>query len=306
MVYNSLALGRRVIEAVRDGRQAMKTASNSGFVDWGIPVLYSRDPALVLRQASAAAPPAWQRSFEAALSQSSSVEALGATNVEGGPSMVVERTARPRQRTTPRCRVALVDLDAKVAFLPDLVEQVNAAQSYYRFYVAYLPVPSGAVRTDLEKHPQLFLPRIQEDLRSAPQALHVDIVCCLSQHYLAGEDAEGTFSYHLAASIGEEEPVVVIATGSLPALAAEAGVSFAKAVLCVCLSQIILAEGRWEDLDYHDETVGCLFDFCKKHADVVVGLQKMAFTHTECRDKIKDPQQLAAIDALIATDIVET
>jgi hypothetical protein len=67
-----------------------------------------------------------------------------------------------------------------------------------------------------------------------------------------------------------------------------------------------LLEQRWEDLGYHDESVGCLFDFCEQHRDLVAGLKRMKFDHPECRNQINDPEQLAAIDALLATDIVET
>ena len=306
MVYNSLALGKQMIEAIRDGRMAMKNATGSGFLDWGIPVLYTRDAALTLRPTPVETSVPWRENFEAIVANVAPAPAVVFSEAPpGAPSVVVGRTLGSPPKPAQK-RIALVDFDAKVAFLPDLVEQVNAAQKYYHFQVAYLPMPSGAIRTDMDDEPQLYLPRIEKDLKNAPAELHVDMVCCLTQHYLAGTDGNDTYWNHLAAAVnGTKDRVIVVTTGGLAEFAREAGVSFAKAVLCLCLSQIVVAEQRWPGLGYHRDTEGCLFDFCENHADVVVGLKKMAFTHKKCRDKIKDPEQLAAIDALIKTDITE-
>jgi hypothetical protein len=313
MVYNSLALGRPIVEAVREGRRAMKHASESGFIDWGIPVLYARDATIVLRPGPGpgAAADGWRPIFEAAVESGSPFAALATPRPAGGaasvPSVVVERTARsldPTPSTPPRYRVALVDYDSKVAFLPDLVERVNAAQTYFQFSVAYLPIPSGAVRTDFDA-PQLYLPRIRDGLKNAAETLKVDMVCCLTRNYLAGEENGVAFWNYLGAPLDDESPVVAISTGPLRGFAQQAGVSFAKAVLYVCLSEAVLAEGRWPGLEYHKKTAGCMFDFCETHSDIVIGLEKMAFTHDTCRGQIKDPRQLAAIDALIAADVPE-
>jgi len=58
---------------------------------------------------------------------------------------------------------------------------------------------------------------------------------------------------------------------------------------------------RWT-IKYHDDTYGCPFDFCGNRGDIVVGLKKMKFDHKECRSKIRDLEQLAAIDHFFGID----
>jgi len=67
----------------------------------------------------------------------------------------------------------------------------------------------------------------------------------------------------------------------------------------MCLGQILVAERRFK-LSYHDETRGCLFDFCERRQDIVEGLRNKRFNHKSCRGKIKDADLLAAIDVLMA------
>lgn len=47
-IYNALACGRPLGEALRDSRGAMSFDGKSQFFDWGIPVLYASDPDLIL------------------------------------------------------------------------------------------------------------------------------------------------------------------------------------------------------------------------------------------------------------------
>jgi CHAT domain-containing protein len=47
-VYNALVAGHSVVSAMREGREAMNFAPDPRQPDWGIPVLYSFSPGLVL------------------------------------------------------------------------------------------------------------------------------------------------------------------------------------------------------------------------------------------------------------------
>ena len=62
---------------------------------------------------------------------------------------------------------------------------------------------------------------------------------------------------------------------------------------------LLMGDPRW-DLPPHEKTYGCLFDFLRNRADIVVGLSKMKFDHQQCRRRIGDADQLKAIDALLA------
>lgn len=308
MIYNALAAGKPLIEAMRAGRLAMTFADKPQFFDWGIPVLYAADPDLVLFPQPKARSAKWVESFEAALDSSNVVQVFTAQTVAGGPSVSVERTTRSSSSAQSKVRVALNDIDSKVGFLPDLVEAANRAQTYYHFQVVYLPTPSGAVRTDFDKSaapPQMFLPRLEEYLGNAPRDLGVDLVCCLTRHPIAGEEDGELFWNFFASPLNNNSRVSAVSTFELRDFAREAGASFAKATLRLCLGMLLVTEGRWP-VRFHEETMSCLFDYCERRADIVKGLRHMRFDHSICRQQIEDPLQLEAIDALHALEIPES
>src|SRR5438093_6042004 len=143
--YNALVHGKRVLEAVRGGRLAMQFGAQASFCDWGIPVLYSSQSDLVLFPTASGAP-ASEAPVELAI--------RAEPKWSGGPSLTVERTLsvlkgaaieravgtasemrtiaidlpepprRKRREVAARepavaKRVALIDIDARVGFLPD-------------------------------------------------------------------------------------------------------------------------------------------------------------------------------------------
>jgi hypothetical protein len=144
--------------------------------------------------------------------------------------------------------------------------------------------------------------------------MNVDKVCCLTRCWVAGVDAQGVaFDTYRLSALNSSEDVVAISTFHLREYAREAGVSYAKATLYVCLSSIVASDTRYDDLIprasddehpfIHPETAGCLFDNCENRDDIVVGLKRMRFDHEKCRAKITDPEHLAAIDALMALEV---
>ncbi len=145
-IYNTLLTGKPLGDAIRDGRTAMYFAERAKYLDWGIPVLYTTDPGQVILP-KVGRKPAWASKLEEATGRGVLIETLAAGNKSGAPSLVVEATRATT--TSAKYRVALIDIDAKAGFLPDLVEAANQKQKYYHFAVAYFPVPSGYARGDL-------------------------------------------------------------------------------------------------------------------------------------------------------------
>jgi CHAT domain len=298
--YNSLLGGRPLDEAIRSGRSAMCLDEHTKFFDWGIPVLYSIDPSVKLFPGSANKY-SWARIYDNAPGGQELIQALTRTAAEmpGNPSVVVEGTERSGQ--PHKNSVALIDIDSKVGFLPELVRAANRAQSYYEFKVAYVPVPIGYVRSDLGDRPETYLPRLESYLSKMTKQLSADFVCCLTQNPVAGKK----FSNHFAATLDENRRVFVVSTCDVREFAQDVQIPFAKAVLALCLSMLLVTDGRWP-IGYHSETQGCLFDYCEVRSDLKVGLAKMRFDHEPCRAKIGDPEQLNAIDALAGLAVPES
>lgn len=305
VVYNALLRGAVLGDAVGDGRNGLNWADKSRFLDWGIPVLFSKAPHQALFEPSGAP-------YREHLDEISWIKA------HGRPRLGFERTPSPDGRnadfqsslivTKPTSRpsqvsVALVDLDAGAGFLPSLVEAANEVQDFYDFRVAYVPMPAGGIRNRFgneKTDPQLFVPYFDAVAEDLPVRLGVNTVCVVTQNLLAGVDKRGRekWNYFLIRS-GASPSVFFLSVHSLREYAARAGVPYEKAVLAICLRGMLKSDARWK-LTSHKKTFGCLFDFCEDRDDIMVGLRKMKFDHMACRDKIGDPHQLAAIDALLA------
>jgi hypothetical protein len=155
---------------------------------------------------------------------------------------------------------------------------------------------------------------LEEYLRTTPKDLNVDKVCCLTRCRVAGVFDNGKpFADYRYSALNSTEDVVIISTHKLREYAREAAVSYAKATLYICLSSIVASDVRYDkfiptasDTEHpyiHQETAGCLFDECDNRDDLVVGLKRMKFDHEKCRFKIKDPDHVAAIDALLALEV---
>ncbi|MEW6731257.1 MAG: CHAT domain-containing protein [Acidobacteriota bacterium] len=299
-IYNALVSGKSLTNALRDGRQAMTFSEKSQFFDWGIPVLYSSDPEITIFPRSKNQPePSWLLDFENALKIPQAITALTSPRVDNGPTITVARTVQPSHRNNAQVRVALIDINAKVGFLPDIVEAANQAQDYYDFQVSYAPIPAGTIKLEQKQnlHPYLYLPPLEDYLHGLAVGLQAQIVCYLTRYLISDGNTDDLF----AVALQNADNVSVISTFELRKYAREAKVPFAKATLFLSLMMIIAADQRWS-IRQHDQTVGCLFDYCNNRDDLVVGLRHMKFDHKKCRDKIDDQQQLTAIDALLALE----
>lgn len=290
--YDVLSSGKPLIDAMRAGRAAMGLAEDGRFFDWGIPVLYTRAPQLVVF-------PEVNAALEAL-----HVPPVAPRDTMGKIAALVPRSmvhdAKHAPEVSRALTVALVDIDARAGFLAATIEAANHAQQYYQFRLAYLPVPSGAVRKDIIDSPQLFVPALEEFAKATPSRLSADRVCFLTRNLLAGHG----YWNHSGATLDDRDDVFFVSTADLREFAQEAGTTFAKAVLLVCLSMLVTADERWQ-LGHHEETAGCLMDYCHDRHDMVVSLQHMRFDHAPCRSRIKDEAMLAAIDAIIALVVEE-
>jgi hypothetical protein len=293
-IYNTLLTGKPIGDAIRDGRNAMSLSTSAQFFDWGIPVLYTTNPSQIILP-SMKGQPVWAKDYMSALGTGKLVNKLAVSRTPGAPSILNERTRQ--DGSAAKCKVALIDIDSKVGFLPDLAQSSNSAQDYYYFEVVYLPVPSGYVRRDINYEPQTYVPRLAATIESALITLDVDYACFLTSNLVATEEDGTTYSNLFAATLPDNDYVSVVSTFDMRKYAREAGQPFAKSVLMVCLSMLVEADPRW-DIQRHMKTVGCLFDYCGTRSEIVVGLRKMKFDHQHCRNLIKDKAQLKAIDAL--------
>jgi hypothetical protein len=294
MVYNALSSGMPLIDALRDGRLAMGYSGGSKFFDWGIPVLYSFDPDIVIFRRPANKQKAW---VTTAIGSGNVIRALASGSALGKPSVFAALKTRSTGSIHRKFTVAIVDIDTKVGFLPELIEKANRIQAYFYFKVAYLPFPSSTFG-ERDEGMIMSTPKIENYLASLTRDLNVDRVCCLT----ACRIDDGETSNLLTVTADKNPYVSILSTFGLRGYALSANVSFPKAVLFLCMGAILAMDDRW-NLTFHAKTMNCLMDYCAHLGDMVEGLRHMKFDHIRCRAKVRDREELAAIDSLLAVDL---
>lgn len=293
MIYNSLVAGVPLVDALRAGRQAMNYANDGKFCDWGIPVLYSFDPNLVIFKATKQK---WVSQFKDALQSENVLKAMARDSGAEEPSVFAASTKKYPHEGHPNISVALADIDSKVGFLPEIAQQANAAQRYFYFKVAYAPIPSGSFRERKGAKKIFVLDRVEHYLKELTGDLQADRVCCLTECLVDDGKDDDLF----ASGVEGNRNVSVISSFDLRRYSREAGVPFEKSVLFLCLAMLVVNE---PNLEFHDETAGCLLDFCNDRDDIVLGLKRMKFDHKPCRDQITNVKLLKAIDTLLALKV---
>jgi hypothetical protein len=288
IIYSALASGKSLVEAMRDGRRAMQFADDYRFFDWGIPVLYSSEPNLTFFPH----PHSNQMTLGTSAEEPSSDAPKVIPPVEGVLSSAAsseQQRARSQHKDRARRRVALVDINSKAGFLPDLVNTANQAQNYYHFQMDYLPIPAGAVRHAIgeeKEYPHLFLPALEEYLKHATHRLGVDIVCCLTRYLIAEEDADQLYLNGFAGQIRTNRYVYMFSSFGLRAYANQHRISFAKVLLSLCVVGMAAAESRpqWAI------------------SDIVSELRQQQFAVLLHKEQFEDQDQWRAIETLLALE----
>jgi CHAT domain len=298
--YNGLVTGKTVTESLHSARRAMLSAKEHRFYDWGIPAAYISDPAMRIFPIPDETGEAWRQITNEILSSGQGSQALAQQATLEAPSVVISKTVSPTQRKNAKFRITLVDLDAGIGFLPEMAMSANACQTYYSFQVALIPVPAGYQRVDPERYhgAQTYLPWLKNYLQTWKEELDCDFLCVLTKNKISSRFLFLRVWDFFAATIGWRGAISGVSTFGVREYAEMARVPFAKASFCLALAMVLYGDKRWR-IWPHWHTYGCFFDLCWNRNDIEVALKKMKFDHQKCRHKIKDADQLAAIDALL-------
>ncbi len=263
LLYESLALGLPLDEAVQEARIGVVIDIGDEGPDWGIPVLLTGAPSAPMFLARAAAP-------------------------------------RPRRtaRVTPKLRpvqIGLWDFDANVGSLDEAARKLNAAQNYVEFQTLQLANPSGSVRVTRNDKASLDAAKLFRQLEDAPERFNVDRIIVLTHHLIVDDDLSNLF-----ATSNKAETLSVVSTADLRGYAEKAKRTYARAVFYLVLGEVISMDNP--EMDYHAETRGCLMDYCKDRDDLVQGLRTPRIDE-KCREQVKDKKLLAAVEKMLATSV---
>lgn len=221
---------------------------------------------------------------------------------------VAERAAQGAVAST----VGILDLGAWVSKLPALLKVMNRSQSSLIFLEIQTSVPAGLIKT---KEPlvkwaeaQFGRPLKEEESRDLVRNMladeffyfaesvrvqnKLDLIVGLTPAMLAFDDDGPHWNYF---SVGQEKASIV-STFDLREYAKSAGKPYEAAVGMLIASQVLALRN---DIKFHSETRGCIFDFDANRTDLVESIRGMHID-SECMANFKDKDEAKSAKSLVA------
>jgi hypothetical protein len=267
--YWSVAQGMSLGAAAREARIAVNYSMQGEAIDWAVPVLYARDPngALCTRSTTAAPVPM------------SSVRATSRRATAGRP-----------------IRVGVWDIDDVFPSLDRTLAQMNAAQKYFGFELVDISIPLDV--WDLETRaedgtPYLRAERLAERLESKTVELRVNLLSCVTRHWMRDEDTFNLFAWWPRE---RKPPVMIFSAAGFENLRAE-GPDTDRAIANTMVGALA---GFYSRLDAHRRPPhDCPLQYNQAREEkYLVGPQKFDRT---CRSQLAKllPKELPALEALL-------
>jgi hypothetical protein len=266
--YLSLANGMTLGQSAREARIAVNYQLHGEPIDWAIPVLYARDAELRLcpEQKTPAKQPA--------------------------------ATARESARRSPKpavSRIAFWDMDNVFPALEDTVDVMNRVQSVFEFELVDLSVPLGVWDLDSEKgKPYLWAERLADRLQRMPMELGVEILACVTRHWLRDDDWLNLYGWWPA---DRKPPIIIFSIAGFDDLPSE-GPETDRAIANAAVAGLA---GFYGNHYAHPRGKGCPLWFNEdRDLDHLIGKQKF---DAACRKKLKPilEKKFDALEELLKT-----
>lgn len=214
---------------------------------------------------------------------------------------------------TTASTVGILDLGAWVTRLPHLLNTMNKAQDRLVFLEIHTPVPAGLIKTQepliqwaeemighqlgVDERSQLNRNMLADEFyyfaESVRQQHRLDVLIGLTPAMIAFTDINGPAWNYYAAG---QEAVSVVSTCDLREFSAQARRPYEAAIGMLVAAQVLALRNN---LDYHPETRGCIFDFNEIRSDIVKSIRGMKID-PQCMCQFKDSEEGKAAQALIA------
>jgi hypothetical protein len=268
--YRALGLGATVGEAAREARIAVNYSLQGDSIDWAVPVVYARDPDMVLAGRGTVG------------------RALPAPAVEGAPAR--------RGVAGGVFRVAVWDMDQVFPFIEGALRRMNEVQSSFEFDLVTTSTPIDI--WDLETRapdgtPYLFAERLARRVGNKAADLQADALACLTRHWLRDEDTLNLYGWWPDRG---KAPVLIFSAAGFDCLRA-AGRETDRAIANVLVTTLA---GHLADVGTHRRAPqSCPLGYNKQRKlESIAGRQ--AFDPT-CRARLKKriPERLPALEVLL-------
>lgn len=169
--YWALAQGMGVGQAAREARIAVNCSMQGDIIDWAVPVVYARDPAMKLCK-----PPETPTAVPAAAA----------------------RAASRRGAPTGRKRLMVWDLDSVFPALTDTLRQMSKVQTVFNFETASLSAPLDVWDVDQKAPdgtPYLMAERLAHRMEGAAPELDAEVIVCITRHWMRSDDTLNLYGW---------------------------------------------------------------------------------------------------------------
>jgi hypothetical protein len=266
-------------------------------------------PALIEALASTAKTPAPKRLAPARAKTVKGSSRQAAPAVPASLLKLAERAAAAATAST----VGILDLGAWVSRLPHLLEVMNKAQDRLVFLELQTPVPAGLIKTTeplthwaaehlgrpltAAESEELNRNMLADEFYYFAESVRVqnklDVLVGLTPAMIAFvEDGLPYWNYF---ATGQDQ-VSLISTCDLRDFSAQAGRPYEAAVGMLVAAQVLALRN---DLTYHPETRGCVFDFNEARTDLVTSIKAMRI-EPDCLSHIHEAAEAKAARSLVA------
>jgi hypothetical protein len=218
------------------------------------------------------------------------------------PEMMAPTTAAaPKKRhATPMhsYTVGVVDIDLGLSDLAGFIEKLNKVQSFFLFKAPQMPdisnctkVHGGIRNFAVYKVPETYI-SLQPQLAS-------DLIACITKWPLAFEE-DGLYLYnYFAGGSDVDNRFMFLSADQLEQFSEKAGCSFKQGLVSILVGQLL---AYFTKQDYHEETRGCVMDFCDNRSDIVESLRHRMICK-ECSAQLPKGKLRQALLQLLALDI---
>jgi hypothetical protein len=191
-------------------------------------------------------------------------------------------------------RVGIVDIDVGLTNLPEIAKKLNSIQSFFHFTNPTVALNQVPVKS-FEDNSNFAIHELPHSFYEQEQYLNVDLLACVSKYPLAFETFDDIhFNYHSVPS-DTNERFMFISAHLLYDFTKEADCTFENGIVHLIISQLLV---YFTTLGFHEETRGCLMDFCEERSDLIEGLKENKLC-TACLEKIENTDLRKAIIAIL-------
>jgi hypothetical protein len=230
---------------------------------------------------------------------------------------VLKTIIRELERQPKVITVGVWDLGAQIGRLQKVIEVLNAAQSAFAIFRVEAAIPAGLISRPerlvswfREKRGRMPSGKARKEMQNSMieddfydraeivrKDLGLDFLIGVTPTMIAGEDPsdeEQPIGWDYFSS--QRNRLLLVSAYQLRTFAVSAGRPFEVAVGCLITGQILVATNP--QLEFHDETRGCLFDFNDDRISIVQGLRAIQIDDS-CLDSMR-PKYREVARSLVA------